>query len=57
MRRVKTQAVAHDQVDLMLPLVDTLNVMDRPQKPLVATLAVGSAPSYMAATGLFAFRR
>ena len=38
MTRVKTQAVTHDQVDPMLDLVDILNVMDRPQKPLVLGL-------------------
>ena len=38
MTRVKIPAVAYDQVDLMLHLVDILNVMDRPQKPLVLGL-------------------
>jgi integrase len=36
MTRVKIQAVAHDQVDPMLDLVDILNIIDRRQKPLVA---------------------
>jgi hypothetical protein len=42
MTRVKIQAVAHDQVDPMLDLVDILNIIDRRQKPLVATPAAAS---------------
>jgi hypothetical protein len=38
MTRVKTQGVTHDQVDLMLHLVDILNVMGRPRKPLALGL-------------------
>jgi hypothetical protein len=39
MTRVKIPAVAHDQVDPMLDLLGILNIIDRRQKPLVATRA------------------